>query len=269
MSLIRTLVRRTGGITPPRLRRMLNLWPPLLASGIRITHIAEDWSAGRLELRMTPLNANMHGAAFGGTLFSMTDVLFGTLMMQRLGAEEFEAWTRTGSFEFIRPGRDGAAMTVEIPEEMVERILADLEGGYSTVVQCTSVIRNVDGTLVGIGQQDLYVRRRGGVKPPPNPNLLGRVRGENLSSAARTLARMGLREHPERLVEHERVARRCISPEARAVAWLQGVPGEDADFRAAGLPEDVMAALREERPGPAAALLLEEVAAARASLAEE
>ncbi len=260
--------------TPEGLRTMLNAWPPLLASGIRITEISDDWSYGRLELKLNKVIANMHGAAFGGTLFSMTDVLFGTLVMFRLGVDEFEAWTRTGSFEYIRPGRRGTYLEVEISDELVQRIHEETEGGYSTVIDYTSVVRDKDGGLVGIGQQDLYVRRRSGKKPPANPNQLDRVSGENLISAARTLARLGLREPEHRglLVQHERVARRCIYPEARAVAWLEGVLEYGftsvEEYKAAGLPPVVIEALTSDNPGEEAQRLLEEVARARASLGE-
>ena len=272
-SLRRVLVNAAGTkLTPNRLRHLLNAWPPLIAMGIRITHIADDWSRGHLELRLNRLNANMHGAAFGGTLFSMTDVLFGTLVMQRLGVDRYEAWTRTGSFEYIRPGRRGAYLDVEASDELIEQILAETEGGFSTVVPYTSVIRDKDGGIVGIGQQDLYVRRRGVGKPPPNPAQIEHVAGENLIAAGRTLARLGLRgaEHRELLTEHERMARRCVRPEARAVAWLDGVLEYGAvtldDYRAAGLPDVVIEALASDNPGSAAMSLRAEVIDARESL---
>lgn len=259
-------------MTPAKARFLLNIWPPLFGTGIRITEISDDWSKGRLELRLNRLTANMHGAAFGGALFSMTDVLFGTLVMQRLDVNKYEAWTRTGSFEFIRPGRRGAYLEVEVDDEMVAKLKAETEGGYSTVIPYTSVIRNRDGSLVGIGQQELYVRRRGRKKPPANPNQQDHVAGENLISAARTLARLGMRglENRDLLTQQERMARRCISPEARAVAWLSGVLDYGAvtveDYRTAGLPDVVIEALTSESPSPEAKALLADVEVARESL---
>ena len=259
-------------VSPKTVKTYLNAWPPLWGSGIHVAELADDWSYGRIELRLNRLTANMHGAAFGGALFSMTDVLFGTMVMHRMNPEKYEAWTRTGSFEYIRPGARGAYLEVRIDDELVRKIESETEGGYSTVVSYTSVVRNRDGSLVGIGQQDLYVRRRGGKKPPPNPNQLDQVAGENLIAAARTLARLGMRnlENRDRLVRHERIARRCIQPEARAIAWLQGVSelgavGEE-DYRAAGLPDVVLEALTSSNPSPLAQRYLDEVETAAASL---
>lgn len=272
-SLRRSMMKLVGrSLTPNRLRFLLNGWPPLFAQGIRITHIADDWSRGRLELKLNRFIANMHGAAFGGSLFSMTDVLFGVLVMQRLGTDKYEAWTRTGSFEYIRPGSRGTYLEVEVSDELIERILAETDGGFSTVVPYTSVIRDKNGGIVGIGQQDLYVRRRGRRKPPANPAQLEHVAGENLIAAGRTLARMGLRgeANRDRLVRQERIARRCIRPEAVAVAWLDGVLDRGhlyaEDLRAAGLPDVVMDALTLRDPGPEAQSLIDEVTEARESL---
>ena len=41
-------------ITARNLRRILNLWPPFLFSGIRVTALANDFRHARVELRMRP-----------------------------------------------------------------------------------------------------------------------------------------------------------------------------------------------------------------------
>lgn len=149
---------------PKQAARLFNIWPPIAGDGIRITEISEDWSHGRLVWKGNWFNRNMHGAAFGGTLFAMTDMLFGTLIMRRMG-NDYEAWTRTGTFQFLSPGKRGAYLDVDVPTEMVEWITSVVEKDGYCNVPYTSVIYNPDGSLVGIGQQDLHVRpRRKGIK---------------------------------------------------------------------------------------------------------
>ena len=161
---------------PDRMRRMMNLWPPLLFSGIKMTSVSQDWSRSRIVLNLRWWNANMHGAAFGGTLFSMTDVLFGTLIARRLGTK-YEAWTRTGTFQFLKPGRSGAYMDVELTPELIDWITTTVdEDGYCNVPY-TSVIYNKDGSVVGIGQQDLHVRPRGGGQRAERPKQALQPRG--------------------------------------------------------------------------------------------
>lgn len=146
---------------PRAFERGLRVWPPLAGDGVRITNISDDWSHGEVVLRLGALNSNMHGAAFGGTLFSMTDILFGTLVMKRLG-RDYEAWTRTGSFQYLNPGRSGARLDVDVDDDLVAEIREHVSAHGYYNVSATSVIRNPDGTVAGIGQQDLHVRLRKG-----------------------------------------------------------------------------------------------------------
>lgn len=154
--------------SPRTFERGLAIWPPLAGDGVRVHNVADDWSSGEVILHSGPLTQNMHGAAFGGTLFSMTDFLFGTLVMKRLGPD-YEAWTRTGQFQFLSPGRNGARMSVEVTDELCEEILAGIatDGYYNVAFTC--VITNRDGSVAGVGQQDLHVRPRKGREADRTP----------------------------------------------------------------------------------------------------
>lgn len=52
-------------MTPDRLRRLLNLWPPYLAAGIRVLEIGEGFSHARVRLRRHWFNRNYFGTHFG------------------------------------------------------------------------------------------------------------------------------------------------------------------------------------------------------------
>ena len=39
-------------LTPSRLRRVFNLWPPFLFAGIRVERISDDWRRARVRLRL-------------------------------------------------------------------------------------------------------------------------------------------------------------------------------------------------------------------------
>ena len=40
------------------LRRLMNCWPVFIGSGIRVRHIADDWSEARIEMKLTWYNRN-------------------------------------------------------------------------------------------------------------------------------------------------------------------------------------------------------------------
>lgn len=158
----------------------LGFWPPLAGDGVRVHKVSKDWSYGEVVLHSGPLTQNMHGAAFGGTLFSMTDFLFGTLVMKRLGPD-YEAWTRTGQFQFLSPGRNRARMTVKVTDELLEEILDGIAADGFYNVAYTATITNADGSIVGVGQQDLHVRPRKGREAARNP-LVPRSVDENMKA---------------------------------------------------------------------------------------
>lgn len=203
--------------SPRRMARFFSLWPPLSGSGVRITNISDDWSSGRLELKSSWWNLNMHGAAFGGTLFAMTDVLFGTLVMARLGSD-YEAWTRTGTFQFLSPGKRGAYLEVEVDDELVEWMRSTVAGDGYCNVPCTSVIYNKDGSVVGIGQQDLHVRPRrngklGHLKRAQRPKHAEEARGLVLESLATAVVWHCFKDQPQVLTALMSRQRRIPLPE--------------------------------------------------------
>ncbi|WP_296106318.1 DUF4442 domain-containing protein [uncultured Corynebacterium sp.] len=152
------LVKRV--LRSPRLfAAAMSAYPPLFAAGVRIRDVPDDWSSAHLILKVNRLNSNAHGAAFGGSLFSMTDAMFGMLVMQRLG-QEYEAWTRTGTFQYINPGRNNAHATVRVTDAMVEQIKREIASDGFCNIPYTTVITNEDGSTVGIGQQELHCRLR-------------------------------------------------------------------------------------------------------------
>lgn len=237
-----TMTRRMFS-SPRSARVMMSIWPPLLGSGIRIAHINPDWSGGRVELHLNPLNNNMHGAAFGGTLFSMTDVLFGTLVARRMGAE-VEVWTRTGTFQYIAPGRDGAYLNVEVSDELIAWIRATIkQDGYANVAY-TSVLKNADGTTAGIGQQDLHVRPRGGRFRAENPKQAETPRGLVLEGLATAVVWRSFRTHTAILTSLMSEQRRIPSPEEqlRHVCRVAQEKSDTTheDLRQMGVPEEYL-----------------------------
>lgn len=192
-------------------RILLNAWPPLAASGVRLTEVSEDFTYARIEWRARALNLNLHGVAFGGTLFSMTDVGIGTLVAQYLG-RDYEAWTRMGTFQFLRPGLHGAYLEVTVPPELGawirDTVAAD---GYANVPY-TSVIYNRDGSIVGISQQDLHVRPRGGGQRTIAPQQAEEPRGFILEHLATAVVWAAFGNDIERLTHLMSEQRRIPSP---------------------------------------------------------
>jgi acyl-coenzyme A thioesterase PaaI-like protein len=77
---LQTLMSSSSGM-----RRMLNLWPPFLFSGITVLEISKDFRHAKVRLKKKSITSNYVGTLFGGSLFSMTDPFFMIMIMKNLG----------------------------------------------------------------------------------------------------------------------------------------------------------------------------------------
>ncbi|MEK8173658.1 DUF4442 domain-containing protein [Streptomyces sp. M19] len=153
------MVRRT--LSAQALRRSINWWPPYLASGVRVLHIADDWSSARVRLRLNRLNRNYVGTHFGGSLFSMTDPFWMLLTMNSLG-REYIVWDKRGEIDFVSPGRGDVFAEFKLTEDRLDRIREETADGGKALPWFETDVLAEDGSVVARVRKQLYVRR----KPP-------------------------------------------------------------------------------------------------------
>lgn len=139
---------------------LASLYPPLLGSGIRIRHVAPDWSRGELSMHVAPWTANTNGTAFGGALFAATDVLYGALLSGRLGGG-YQVWTKSATIDFRAPGRGRLRCVVEVPAAEADAIREQLETHPNTSVIHTAVVVDSRGTTVVEARHTMFIRRKG------------------------------------------------------------------------------------------------------------
>jgi Domain of unknown function (DUF4442) len=60
-------------IVKKHLQWFINLWPPFLGMGIRVTRMQPDRKAIDVEMKLRFWNRNFVGTHFGGSLYAMTD----------------------------------------------------------------------------------------------------------------------------------------------------------------------------------------------------
>ena len=196
--------------TPDGMKKFMNWWPPNRYSGVRWTDVADDFSYGRVELRLRWWNMNAHGKAYGGTLYAFGDALVGSLIARRLG-EEYEAWTRTGSFQYISPGKDGCYLEITYDDEFTKWVHDTIEEDGYCNAPISVPVYNVDGSVVGIFQQDIHVRKKGG-KRADQPKQARFPRGFVLTSLATALVWHAFHDKPEKLTVYMSAQRRMADP---------------------------------------------------------
>ena len=149
---------------PRHLRWGMNLWPPFLGAGIRVRHIAPDWSEVLVELRQGILNRNYVGTHYGGSLFSMTDPFYALMLMHLLG-ERYLVWDQAASIEFVAPGRGTVRAVFKLTKEEVEAIRAQARSGEKVLPEFDVEVRDAADALVARVHKTLYVRLKTRFRP--------------------------------------------------------------------------------------------------------
>lgn len=141
------------------LRRLINLWPPYLFSGIRATRLSADYREADVELRERWFNRNYVGTHFGGSLFAMTDAWYMIMLIQNLG-RDYYVWDKSAAIEYISPGRGTVRAEFRLNEEILARIHEQTADGEKYLPEFTVDIVNAENQLVARVKRTLYVRRK-------------------------------------------------------------------------------------------------------------
>ena len=141
------------------LLRLINLWPPFLGAGIRVSRTGSDQNEFVVRMKLRRWNANYVGTQYGGSLYSMCDPFYMLILIHELGPG-YVVWDKSATIRFIRPGRGMVTARFAIPADEIERIRAivDETGRHEPVfvVQVT----DDQGEPVAEVEKTLSVRRR-------------------------------------------------------------------------------------------------------------
>jgi acyl-coenzyme A thioesterase PaaI-like protein len=143
-----------------RLRlRLINLYPPYLGAGIRVTEIAPDFRAVRVQMRLGFFNRNYVGTHFGGSLYSMCDPFFMLMVLENLGGR-YIVWDKEARIRFLRPGRGTVQARFSLSGDELEalRAAADRDGKAERVFSVD--VTDEAGRIVARVDKRIYVRRK-------------------------------------------------------------------------------------------------------------
>jgi acyl-coenzyme A thioesterase PaaI-like protein len=140
-------------------RRGINLWPPFVGAGIRVTRISADSREVDVTLKLRLFNRNFFGTHFGGSMFAMTDPFFALMMLRNLGPD-YIVWDKAGSIAYLRPGRGDVFAHFRLPAAAVARARKATAHGARHEPTFRVRIVDRDGETVAEAEKTLYIRRR-------------------------------------------------------------------------------------------------------------
>ena len=141
------------------MRRVLNLWPPFLFTGVHVARRAADYSSARVELPMRPWNRYYVGTHFGGSLFAMTDPFWMLLVMHRIGGG-YIVWDKAAAIDFEKPGRGRVSAEFLLDDAVLVELREAAAGGDKVLRWFETPVRDAQGDTVALVRKQLYVRRK-------------------------------------------------------------------------------------------------------------
>ncbi|MDO4433905.1 MAG: DUF4442 domain-containing protein [Alysiella sp.] len=150
--------------TANALRRRMNLWPPLLFTGIQITHLSEDYTHCRARLKNWFNTKNSHGSQFGGSLFALTDAIY-PVMLGCIYGDKYYVWDKSAHIEFVKPGFGEVYLDCQLTHADRQNIEAATANGEKHLPEFTVRIFDKNDETIAIAKRTLYIRLKKEFRP--------------------------------------------------------------------------------------------------------
>lgn len=140
-------------------RHLINLYPPYLFTGIKVSSISRDFRTLQVDMSLRWYNRNYVGTHFGGSLFAMTDPWFMLMFMQILG-KDYLVWDSKAAIEFIKPGKGKVSCEFYISDLMLEEARSKTASGDKFLPEYEVHIRDQKGDLIARVKKEIYIRKK-------------------------------------------------------------------------------------------------------------
>jgi acyl-coenzyme A thioesterase PaaI-like protein len=146
-------------MTKRKPRWLINLYPPFLGAGIRITRIQPDWRAIDVEMKLNFWNRNYVGTQFGGSLYAMTDPFYMLMLLENLGPD-YIVWDKSACIRFRKPGKGKVVASFRITDQQVEDLRAELEAQGKIEPTFTVEVKDEAGTVIAEIDKVLHIHKK-------------------------------------------------------------------------------------------------------------
>lgn len=141
------------------MRRMLNIWPPFLFSGISVQEISKDFRHVKVRLKRKLLTSNYVGTLFGGSLFAMTDPFYMVMVLKNLG-NGYIVWDKRSEIEYVSPGKKTVFAEFHLWDTDIDEIKREVEANGKFLKWFEVEIKTADSTIVAIVRKQIYIRKK-------------------------------------------------------------------------------------------------------------
>ena len=146
-------------LTPHLLKLRLNTYAPYIGAGIKIDHINLDQGLCVVSMGLNPLNKNIVGTQFGGSLYSMVDPFYMLMLMHQLGSS-YVVWDKSSHIDFVAPGHSKVTARMKVPSAEIITIQALAKDGDPVFREYEVDIVDDQQKTVATVTKTIYIRLR-------------------------------------------------------------------------------------------------------------
>jgi hypothetical protein len=139
------------------LKFAMNIWPPLLLTGIKVTAISKDFRNISVKMSLRFYNKNYVGVHFGGSIYAMTDPFYMIMVMKALGPEYY-VWDSAADIAFLKPGRSDLYCEFYLTDDEVEDIELHAAGGEKYIKNFIIEIKDAFGSNIAKIDKKVYIK---------------------------------------------------------------------------------------------------------------
>jgi len=141
------------------MRVLMNIWPPFLGAGIRVTRLQPDWKEIDVEMKLRRWNSNYVGTHYGGSLYSMTDPFFMLMLIENLG-RDYIVWDKAASIRFRKPGTGKVSAAFRLSDQQIAEIRQALETQEKVDREFAVEVKDDSGMVIAEIQKVIHVRKK-------------------------------------------------------------------------------------------------------------
>ncbi|WLP94361.1 DUF4442 domain-containing protein [Psychrobacter sp. M13] len=146
-------------LSPHLLKLRINSYAPYVGAGIKVEHVDLDQGLCVVSMGLNALNKNIVGTQFGGSLYSMIDPFYMTMLLHQLGGS-YVVWDKSSHIEFIAPGKTKVTARIKIPNDEIAQIRKLAEDGEAVFRNYKTEIVDTQQKVIATVTKTVYIRLR-------------------------------------------------------------------------------------------------------------
>lgn len=144
------------------LKWAMRLYPPLLLQRIWVKKIYKAFKGADVKINRSLFTLNFGKAIFGGTIYSAIDPLYAMLFGQILRNKNYHVsvWLKSGSIQFLKPGRSDLFYSIHITDAMINEIETELDTKGVFVKTYTIQVYSKKNELTALAKNEIYITKK-------------------------------------------------------------------------------------------------------------